>query len=143
MLRTLFIFWLALAAQVQASSDFVGGESCTSCHAQQHALWQGSHHDLAMTTPTQDTVLGDFDQATFTHRDVTTTFFREDDQWMIRTAGEDGKLADFPVRYTFGYRPLKLPGIRARRQRAGSAGFTSIPTRSPTTPTRCTGPGPT
>ena len=119
MLRTLFILWLALATQVQASGDFVGGESCTSCHAQQHALWQGSHHDLAMTTPTPDTVLGDFDQATFTHRDVTTTFFREGDQWLIRTAGEDGKLTDFPVRYTFGIYPLQqylLPLSRGRLQ---------------------------
>tara|TARA_R110000772_G_scaffold148001_3_gene258528 strand:- start:56434 stop:58680 length:2247 start_codon:yes stop_codon:yes gene_type:complete len=118
-LRTLFILWLALATQVQASGDFVGGESCTSCHAQQHALWQGSHHDLAMTTPTPDTVLGDFDQATFTHRDVTTTFFREGDQWLIRTAGEDGKLTDFPVRYTFGIYPLQqylLPLSRGRLQ---------------------------
>ncbi|MDP5065291.1 MAG: cytochrome c family protein, partial [Haliea sp.] len=119
MLRTILLFCLVLSVQAQASSDFVGGASCVSCHGEQHELWQGSHHDLAMETPGAESVLGDFNGATFTHRDVTTTFFRKGDEWLIRTAGEDGKLADFPVRYTFGVYPLQqylLPLSRGRLQ---------------------------
>ena len=119
MLRTILLFCLALSAQVQASSDFIGGASCVSCHAEQHELWRGSHHDLAMEVPSAESVLGDFNGATFTHRDVTTTFSRQGDEWLIRTTGEDGKLADFPVRYTFGVYPLQqylLPLSRGRLQ---------------------------
>ncbi|MEZ5554393.1 tetratricopeptide repeat protein [Haliea sp.] len=114
-----FVFCLTLSAQVLASGAFVGSDNCGSCHTEQHTQWQGSHHDLAMETPTEQSVLGDFNQATFTHRDVVTTFFRKDAAWFIRTAGEDGKLADFPVRYTFGAYPLQqylLPLSRGRLQ---------------------------
>lgn len=89
------------------------------CHQAEHSLWQGSHHDLAMQEPTAATVLGDFDGATFSHRGVTTTFFRDGDNFVIRTAGEDGSLQDFPVRYLFGVEPLQqylLPLSRGRLQ---------------------------
>ncbi len=102
-----------------AGHAFTGSDSCKNCHAQEYANWQGSHHDLAMQLPTPVTVLGDFNNATFSYNGVTTRFFREGDSFKVRTDGEDGKLADFTVKYVFGVYPLQqylLPLSRGRLQ---------------------------
>ncbi len=102
-----------------AHPGHVGSDSCRSCHSDAYQAWQGSHHDLAMQPATADSVLGDFDNARFTHRGVTTTFRREDQNFIVHTAGEDGRMADFPVRYVFGVEPLQqllLPLSRGRLQ---------------------------
>ena len=110
---------LVLALFSGASHAFTGSEACKSCHATEFANWEGSHHDLAMQLPTADTVLGDFNDATFTYNGTTTRFFREGDEFKVRTDGEDGKLADFTVKYVFGVYPLQqylLPLSRGRLQ---------------------------
>ncbi|MCP5163686.1 MAG: hypothetical protein H6990_01320 [Pseudomonadales bacterium] len=62
---------------------------------------QGSHHDLAVQPPTPETVLGDFDDASFTYNGVTTRFYRDGDLYKVRTDGEDGKLTDYTVKHVF------------------------------------------
>ena len=89
------ILLAALLTFSAAGHAFTGSDTCKNCHASEYALWQGSHHDLAMQLPTPDTVLGDFDDASFTYGSVTTRFFREGDKFMVRTDGEDGELTDF------------------------------------------------
>jgi predicted CXXCH cytochrome family protein len=54
-----------------------------------------------------ETVLGDFSNARVTHFGVTSTFFRKDDQYWVRTEGPDGKLRDYEIKYTFGVEPLQ------------------------------------
>ncbi len=90
-----------------ARAEHVGGSVCAECHAQEYRSWVGSHHDLAMQPATPDTVLGDFDDATFRYAGTTTTFHREGDEFRVRTDGADGALADFKVAYTFGFEPLQ------------------------------------
>ena len=110
---------LCLASTAHASPEFVGSESCQSCHASEYKLWTGSHHDLAMQLPTGETVLGDFNDAQFQYGDITTRFYREGDNFMVRTDGEDGRLTDYPVKYVFGVYPLQqylLPLSRGRLQ---------------------------
>jgi tetratricopeptide (TPR) repeat protein len=87
--------------------EFVGRQSCAECHPDEDRLWRGSHHDLAMQEATDRTVLGDFDDAELTHDGVTSTFFRRDGGYYIRTEGADGEPRDFQVRYTFGAVPLQ------------------------------------
>ena len=102
-----------------ATSAYTGSDACQSCHASEHANWQGSHHDLAMQLPTPETVLGNFDNATFSYNGVTTRFYREDDKFLVNTDGEDGKPTAFPVAYVFGVYPLQqylLPLSRGRLQ---------------------------
>lgn len=53
------------------------------------------------------TVLGDFNNATFTSHGVTSRFFRRDGKFFVRTDGPDGKLQDYEITYTFGVRPLQ------------------------------------
>jgi Flp pilus assembly protein TadD len=88
-------------------ATFVGRAVCSTCHPEQDRRWHGSHHDLAMQVADEQTVRGDFENATFTHRDVTTTFFRRDGKFVVRTDGPDGQLHDYEVAYTFGVTPLQ------------------------------------
>jgi|GEM_PF-4843998 len=46
---------------------YVGTESCKECHKKEYDLWKNSDHDKAMDVATDATVLGDFNNATFTH----------------------------------------------------------------------------
>jgi len=88
-------------------AEFVGSAACSGCHAAQHAAWGKSQHAGAMQHASTETVRGNFDGASYTFDGVTSTFFRRDGRYIVRTDGPDGKLADFEVRYTFGLEPLQ------------------------------------
>ncbi len=99
------------------AATYVGGRTCTSCHANEHAAWSGSHHDLAMQVADEKSVLGNFANAKFSSAGVTSTFFKRDGKFFVNTDGPDGKLADFELKFTFGVTPLQqylieLPGGR-------------------------------
>jgi len=62
-------------------------------------------------------VLGDFDDARLTYEGVASRFLRKDGKPFVRTDGPDGRLADYPVAWTFGLDPLQqylveMPGGR-------------------------------
>ena len=95
------------SARVEGPATYVGREACAGCHPREHSLWRGSHHDLAMQVATEETVLGDFDDVTFTHFGVTSTFFKRDGKFLVRTDGPDGRLAEYEIAYTFGAVPLQ------------------------------------
>ena len=86
---------------------YVDDTTCADCHAPEHEAWSGSHHDRAMQEATAETVLGDFDDATFTHFGVTSRFFTRDGRFFVNTEGSDGRLVDFELAYTFGVEPLQ------------------------------------
>ena len=97
----------APGARQTAPLSYTGSTACESCHAQEFAAWQGSHHALAMQVASDDTILGDFSGVTFEHAGVTSTFFRKDGTHFVRTDDENGELRDFPVSYVFGVTPLQ------------------------------------
>ena len=107
------LLWASLATPIVGrageapQADFVGRAVCAGCHAGETALWQGSHHDLAMQEANERTVLGDFANASITHFGVTSTFFRKDGKFVVRTDGPDGKLQEYEIAYTFGVYPLQ------------------------------------
>ncbi len=86
---------------------FVGRQACAACHPEEHERWRGSHHDLAMAEATEATVLGDFDDASFSYAGVTSTFFRQGGGFFVRTDGPEGELEDYEIAYTFGVTPLQ------------------------------------
>ncbi len=88
-------------------SKFVGSRSCKSCHETEFRQWQGSHHQLSMLEADSSSVLGDFNDVTFTHKGVKTFFYREDDKYMVNTRAGDGKYYDHEIEYTFGVYPLQ------------------------------------
>lgn len=85
----------------------VGGEVCAGCHEREAAAWRGSDHDLALQEPSESTVLGDFDDASFSEAGLTTQFRRSEGAFVVRAPGRDGAPRDFPVRYVIGARPLQ------------------------------------
>ena len=99
------------------SVRYVGRSACAQCHAAAVEAWSGSHHDLAMAPVTNESVLGDFDDAKFTDCGVTTRFHRDGERFLISTDGPGGEAGTFEVNYTFGHDPLQqyliaMPGGR-------------------------------
>ena len=94
-------------AAAPVSAIFVDESGCASCHADQADAWRGSHHDLAMQEATAATVLGNFENASFTKDGLRARFFHRDGKYWINTDGADGKRSDFEVKYTFGVAPLQ------------------------------------
>ncbi len=86
---------------------FVGTAACRECHEAEYDRWQGSDHDRAMDVATDSTVLGDFNDATFTYRGITSRFYRRDGKFYVYTEGPGGAMGEFEVAYVFGYDPLQ------------------------------------
>ena len=101
-----FLF-LYSCCSFSASENYVGRKVCAGCHKQENEQWTGSHHNLAMQKAIGKNVLGDFNNAQFKQFGVESLFFRNDKLFMLRTDGPDGKLAEYPIKYTFGFYPLQ------------------------------------
>jgi tetratricopeptide (TPR) repeat protein len=101
-----FIVCLSSIA-VPAGAEYVGRDACAECHAEQVKLWQGSHHDLAMQHVSDDTVLADFNNSEFSYAGITSSFYKKDDKFLVRTDGPDGKLQEYEIKYVFGVAPLQ------------------------------------
>ena len=88
------------------NADYVGSESCKSCHEVEYNDWEGSHHDKAMMEADSNSVLADFN-TTFISQGVTSRFYTKDDKFYVNTEGSDGKYDDYEIIYTFGITPLQ------------------------------------
>ena len=105
------------------AATYTGSKSCASCHEEAYADWLQSDHYKAMLPATDSTVLGDFNDVTFTANGVTSRFFKNEGSFFINTEGEDGLNHDFKVDYVFGHYPLQqylisFPGGRMQATRA-------------------------
>jgi len=98
---------VAPAAQRAAASTYVGEPACTPCHESQTKEWRQSHHARAMEVASDATMLGDFNNASFTYAGITSTFSKRDGKFFVRTDGPDGQLHDYEIAYTFGFVPLQ------------------------------------
>lgn len=90
-----------------AVAKYVGRKRCVECHQQQHDDFHNSHHDLAMDEANDETVRGDFNNASLEHYGITSQMFTKDGKFYVNTEGADGKMADFQIKYVFGYEPLQ------------------------------------
>ena len=116
-LAALMMGFLLSAQSVVGAVAYTGNAVCAGCHERAAADWHNSHHDLAMQEASADNVLGDFNNATFTYNDITTTFSRQEDRFFVTTDNSQGALETYPVHYVFGVYPLQqyllpLPGGR-------------------------------
>lgn len=87
--------------------EYVGRQACAECHKKEHDLYQHSDHDMAMDITTEKTVLGNFDNSSFTHFGITTNFYQKDSSYYVFTEGPDGEMTEYKISYTFGVRPLQ------------------------------------
>ncbi len=90
-----------------ASAQYLGRDACKDCHEMEHELFQHSDHDQAMDIATNESVLGDFNNSTFTHFGVTSRFYRSGEDFYVYTEGPEGVMQDYKISYTFGVRPLQ------------------------------------
>lgn len=111
----LFFFFSKEKSEYQPATElslvqengYVGSEACRECHPQAFEQWKQSDHFKAMQIATDSTVLGNFNNVTYTADGVTSRFFKKENQFFIHTEDENGAYRDFQVYYTFGYYPLQ------------------------------------
>ena len=60
-----------------------------------------------MDPANDETVLGDFEDASLTHFGVTSRFYRRDGKFLVLTEGASGAVEEFEIKYTFGVDPLQ------------------------------------
>jgi predicted CXXCH cytochrome family protein len=108
-LRILLIVW-ATSPAICASNPatkFVGSDQCVKCHQTEYSQWLLSDHYRAMQRPDEKNVLGNFKDITVEFHGIKTRFYRQDKNFMVATAGKDGKPGVFAIDYTFGHYPLQ------------------------------------
>jgi len=93
--------------QMASSPTYIGEARCAPCHAEQTEAWSHSHHALAMQPASDATVLGNFDNATIVMDGVTSSFFRKDGKFYVRTGEPEGNFQNYELPYTFGIFPLQ------------------------------------
>ena len=98
---------LLAAPAVAADREFAAPESCRGCHESEHVAWLRSDHRHAMAHADATTVKGDFAEARFDSDGRRVRFSKKDNRYFVETAGADGKIAAYEVRYTFGHEPLQ------------------------------------
>lgn len=54
-------------------AHYVGSQTCATCHDTEHAEWTASQHHAAMQEANEKTVLGNFENASFTKDGVETS----------------------------------------------------------------------
>ena len=89
---------------------------CASCHAEQVSQWETSDHGKAMDHATNETVLGNFDNATTTHFSQRATFSRKNGKFLA-TLTEAGEATQYTVSYVFGHYPLQQYLIETEKGR--------------------------
>ena len=57
--------------------------------------------------PTEETVLGDFNDVEVEYHGITSRFYRRDGGFFVHTEGPGGEMGDFEIAYTFGHDPLQ------------------------------------
>ncbi|MEP3049004.1 MAG: multiheme c-type cytochrome [Roseibium sp.] len=95
---------LALA---QSVPEYVGSNTCKSCHSEGYTAWQTSHHAKAWMLPSEATVDGDFNDAEFTHLGRKTRFFEKDGSYFIETTDVTDGPKVLEVKGVGGVEPLQ------------------------------------
>jgi len=93
-------------------NTFIGSQKCESCHASEFNDWMKSDHYHAMAVAIDSTVEADFNNTVFHSNGFTYHFYRRNGEYMVRTAGHDGKEHDYKIAYTFGWKPLQQYLVR-------------------------------
>ena len=103
-----FSYSFSQTKTLEASAPkYVGSNACAECHAPAFEAWSNSHHSWATRVPNDKNILGDFNNAEFSHKGVSGRFFKRDGRYFVNTRGADGKARDFEIKNTIGVEPLQ------------------------------------
>ena len=86
---------------------FVKSQGCMTCHPKEYQLWKQSHHYRSMLPANGFSVLGDFNNKQFVHGNKNSRFFRVKDKYFVATEGDNGRIKNFEILFTFGFKPLQ------------------------------------
>ncbi|MDE0693475.1 MAG: multiheme c-type cytochrome [Gammaproteobacteria bacterium] len=99
--------WGAVAAVEDTDAAPTPPEVCRDCHLPEFEAWQRSDHFQSMRLAEENAVLGDFSDVRVRFHGIESRFFRTGDEYRVETVSASGERGVFPVRYTFGWRPLQ------------------------------------
>lgn len=99
-------------APAGSTPAYIGSQRCAECHSQASKDWIGSHHHQAMQPPSEQTVLGDFNDTEFDHFGIKSRFYRKGEEFWVTTDGPKGVSQSYRIEYTFGVEPLQQYLIR-------------------------------
>lgn len=114
--RFVLIFSMALAClslpamaqqQEETQYSYVGSQVCSTCHTDAKADWETSHHALAWTEPSPETIVADFNNTEFLHDGVLTEFSRRGADFHIKVTEIDGSVVEYRVHSVAGIEPLQ------------------------------------
>lgn len=94
-------------AKEAEQAAFVTSAKCQSCHTEQFANWQKSHHSMAWLQPAAENVLGNFNNASFATGGKNYSFTQKDGRYFITLDDQNGQQKTYPVAYTAGITPLQ------------------------------------
>jgi len=97
----------AVAAVEETDAASTPPEVCRDCHLPEFEAWRRSDHFQSMRVAEENAVLGDFSDVRVRFHGIESRFFRTGDEYRVETVGSSGERGVFPVRYTFGWRPLQ------------------------------------
>jgi predicted CXXCH cytochrome family protein len=86
---------------------YVGTTACAACHQDAYRNWLQSDHRHAMEKAGSQSVLGNFNDASFDYSGTTSRFFKRDGKYYVETDNAKGDPQSFQVAYTFGHYPLQ------------------------------------
>lgn len=92
---------------LQQANAYVGDAQCKSCHTTEYADWLKSDHYKSIQEPTDSSVIGNFNNSIYDADGVKSHFFKKNKKFVINTEGNDGKVHDYEIKYTFGHYPLQ------------------------------------
>lgn len=95
------------AALAQQPPAHVGSEACIACHEDAADAWAGSHHALAWTWPSPETVQADFDGTVFELNGMTARFRIEGGDYFVAVTETDGVTTEYRVHSVAGIAPLQ------------------------------------
>jgi hypothetical protein len=67
----------------QPTGDYVGSNSCQSCHPSEHSTWHGSYHRTMTQVASEESILGDFNNVRLTGKDLEVRLFREKERFQV------------------------------------------------------------
>lgn len=97
----------AAPATGQKTPGYVGSDACTGCHTGAAEAWAGSHHALAWTEASPETVVADFDGTQFALDGMTAQFRTDGETYDVEVTETDGTTTDYPVHSVAGIEPLQ------------------------------------
>lgn len=86
---------------------FVGNKTCVNCHKAEYNDWKNSHHAKAMMVANSKSVVGDFNNKELRRNGQTHRMYKKGNAFFVSTDGEDGKMKEYQIKYTFGFTPIQ------------------------------------